>query len=112
MCARILSSPRRCPICCEILDPLGIVRLKGEGYITEYELTFSEMAWDVGYLTHLYFHLHLIKPTKAEKTLKVKGETFLDYVVFWFRRADWQVKTLYFDPPSPSGIWQERLFLP
>ena len=51
LCARILPSPRRCPICCEILDPLGIVRL--EGYVSEYELAFPEMAWDVIYLTHL-----------------------------------------------------------
>ena len=47
--ARILPSPRRCPICCEILDPLGIVRLEGGGYITEYELAFPEMAWDVSF---------------------------------------------------------------
>ena len=40
------------------------------------------MTWDVGYLTHLCFHLHLIKPTKAEWTLKVKGETVLDHEVF------------------------------
>ena len=93
MCDRILVSPRRCPICYEILDPLEIVRLEGEGYISEYKLTFPEMAWDVRCLTHLYFHLHLIKPTKAEKILKVKGETFLDHVVFWFRHADQQVKT-------------------
>ena len=51
------------------------------------------MAWDVGYLTHLYFHPHLIKPTKAEWTLKVKGETVLDHLVFWFGYADLQVKT-------------------
>ena len=93
MCARILPSPRRCPICYEILDPLGIVRLEGGGYISEYELAFPEMAWDVGYLTHLCFHPHLIKPTKAERTLKVKGETVLDHVVFWFGCADRQVKT-------------------
>ena len=49
-CARILPSPRRCPICYEILDPLGIVRLEGGGYISEYELAFPETAWDVGYL--------------------------------------------------------------
>jgi len=48
-------------------------------------LSFLDTAWDVGYLTHLYFHPHLIKPTKAEGTLKVKGETVLDHVVFWFR---------------------------
>ena len=105
--ARILPSPRRCPICYEILsaaaakslqscptlcDPLGIVRLGG-GYISEYELAFPETAWDVGYLTHLYFHLHLIKPTKAEWTLKVKGETVLDHMVFWLGCADQQVKT-------------------
>ena len=92
-CAPILRSPRRCPICCEILDLLGIVRLEGGGYISEYELAFPEMAWDVGYLTHLYFHPHLIKPTKAEWTLKVKGETVLDHVMFWFGCADRQVKT-------------------
>ena len=72
LCARILPSPRRCPICCEILDPLGMVRLEGGGYISEYELAFPEMAWDVGYLTHLCFHPHLIKPTKAERTLREK----------------------------------------
>ena len=93
MCACILLSPRRCPICYEILDPLGIFRLEGEGYISEYELAFPETAWDMGYLTHLYFHLHLIKPTKAEWTLKAKGETVLDHVVFWFGCADRQVKT-------------------
>ena len=47
----------------------------------------------MGYLTHLYFHLHPIKPTKPEWTLKVKGETVLDHMVFWFGRADRQVKT-------------------
>ena len=93
MCARILPSPRRCPICYEILDPLGIVRLEGEGYISESELAFLETALDMGYLTHLFFYLHLIKPTKAEWTLKVKGETVLDHVVFWFGCADQQVKT-------------------
>ena len=102
MAARTLPSPSRCPICYEILDPLGIVRLEGGGYISEYELAFLETAWDVGYLTHLYFHPHLIKPTKAEWTLKVKGETkkkkvkgetVLDHVVFWFGCADQQVKT-------------------
>ena len=72
MCAHILLSLRRCPICCEILDTLRIVRLEGAGYISEYELAFLEMAWDVGYLTHLCFHPHLIKPTKAERTLREK----------------------------------------
>ena len=76
---------RRCPICYEILDSLGIVRLEGGGYINEYKLVFPDMAWDMGYLTHLYFLPHLIKPTKAEWTLKVKGETVLDHVVFWFQ---------------------------
>ena len=93
MCAHILPSPRRCPICCEILDPLGIVRLERGEYISEYELAFLETAWDMGYLTHVYFHPHLIKPTKTEWTLKVKGETVLDYVMFWFSHANWQVKT-------------------
>ena len=59
------------------------------------------MAWDMGYLTHLYFHPHLIKPTKAEWTLKVKGETILDHVVFWFGCADRQVKTRQ----SPFSLW-------
>ena len=101
MCACILPSPRSCPICYEILDPLGIVRLEGGGYISEYELVFPETAWDMGYLTHLYFYPHLIKPTKAEWTLKVKGETVLDHVVFWFGCADWQVKT----HRSPFSLW-------
>ena len=70
--AHILPSPRRYPICCEILDPLGIVRLEGGGYISEYELAFPEMAWDMGYLTHLCFQLHLIQPTKLERTVKEK----------------------------------------
>ena len=47
----------------------------------------------MGYLTHLCFLLHLIKFTKAEWTLKVKGETVLDHVVFWFDHANQQVKT-------------------
>ena len=73
---------------CEILDPLGIVRLEGEGYITEYELTFPEMAWDVGYLIPLCFHPYPIKPTKPEWSLKVKGETVLEHVVFWLGHDD------------------------
>ncbi|KAG5215140.1 hypothetical protein JEQ12_000716 [Ovis aries] len=59
------------------------------------------MAWDVGYLTHLYFHPHLIKSTEAECTLKVKRETVLDHVVFWFSCADQQVKT----PRSSFSLW-------
>ena len=93
LCARILPSPRRCLICYEILELLGIIKLEGGGYISEYELAFPEMAWDAGYLTHLYFHPHLIKPTKTGWTLKVKGETVLDHAVFWFGCADFQVKT-------------------
>ena len=100
-CARILPSPRRCPICYEILDPLGIVRLEGGGYISEYELAFPETAWDVGYLTHLYFYPDLIKPTKTEWTLKVKGEAVLDHMGFWFGCADQQVKT----HRSPFSLW-------
>ena len=71
------------------------------GYVSEYELAFLETAWDMGYLIHLYFHQHLIKPTKADWTLKVKGETVLDHVVFWFGCADWQVKT----HRSPFSLW-------
>ena len=59
------------------------------------------MAWDVGYLTHLYFHPHLIKPTKAEWTLKDKGETVFDHVVVWFGCADRQVKACR----SPFSLW-------
>ena len=92
LCGPILPTPRRCPIGYEILDPLGIVRLEGEGYISEDELAFPETAWDVGYLTHLYFYPDLIKPTKTEWTLKVKGKTVLDHVS-WFGCADWQVNT-------------------
>ena len=98
LCACILLSPRRRPICYEILDPLGIVRLEGGGYISEYELAFLETA--MGYLTHLYFHPHLIKPTKAEWTLTVKGETVLD-LVLWFGCADRQMNTRR----SPFSLW-------
>ena len=66
----------------------------------KYELAFLEMAWDMGYLTYLCFHLHLIKPTKAEWTLTVKGETVLD-LVLWFGCADWQVNTRR----SPFSLW-------
>ena len=59
-----------CPICSEILVPLRIVRLEGGRYINEHKLPFLDMGWDVGYLIHLCFHPHLIKPTKAEWTLK------------------------------------------
>ena len=55
----------------------------------------------MGYLTHLCFHPDLIKPTKAEQTLKLKGETVMDHVVFWFRHANWQVKTRL----SPFFLW-------
>ena len=44
LCACILPSPRRCPICYEVLDPLRIVRLEGGGYISEYKLAFPETA--------------------------------------------------------------------
>ena len=69
-------------------------------YISEYDLAYLETACDVGYLTHLYFHLHLIKPTKTEWTLKVKGKTVLDHVS-WFGCADWQVNTCR----SPFSLW-------
>ena len=55
----------------------------------------------MGYLTHLSIHPHLIKPTKAEHTLKAKGETVLDHVVFWFDHANRQVKTCRF----PFSLW-------
>ena len=51
LCACIFPYPRRFPIRCEIFDPFRIVRLEEGGYISEYELAFPEMAWDVGYLT-------------------------------------------------------------
>ena len=60
-----------------------------------------ETAWDVGYLTHLYFHPYLIKPNKAEWTSKVKGETVLDHMVFWFGPDDQQMKAIL----SPFSLW-------
>ena len=60
-----------------MLDPLRIVRLEGGGYISEYELAFPDMAWNMGYLTHLCFHPHLIKPTKAEQILRCSGSAVL-----------------------------------
>ena len=62
---------------------------------------FSRDGWDVGYLPHLYFHLHLIKPTKAEWALKLRGETVLDHMTFWFGCADWQMKSCR----SPFSLW-------
>ena len=59
LCACILPSPRRSPICYEILGilqdfgenswnpPLGILSIEGGGYISQYELAFLEMAWDM-----------------------------------------------------------------
>ena len=55
----------------------------------------------MGYLTRLCFHLHPIKPTKAERTLKVKEETVVDHVVFWFGHANQSVKTRR----SPFSFW-------
>ena len=55
----------------------------------------------MGYLIHLCFHLHPIKPTKAEPTFKIRGETVLDHVVFWFGRASRQVKIRL----SPFSLW-------
>ena len=61
--ARILPSPRRCPVCCEILDLLGIVRLEGGRYKNQFPILkipwrslviiFPEMAW-----TYLLNDLH------------------------------------------------------
>ena len=47
LCACIFPYPRRFPIRCEIFDPFRIVRLEEGGYISEYELAFPEMAWDI-----------------------------------------------------------------
>ena len=78
----------------------------------------------MGYLTHLCFHPHLIKSTKAEQTLKIKGETVLDHVVFWFCRADWQMKTrqspfslcdlagkAFLTPVRKEAEWQFKRFI-
>ena len=51
----------------------------------------------MGYLTLLCFHLHPVKLTKVEWTLKVNIETVLDHVVFWFGRTDRQVKISLWD---------------
>jgi len=56
--------------------------LEGRGYISEYELVFPEMAWNVGYLTHLCFHRQLIKPTKAERTLREKQSWTMWFLVW------------------------------
>ena len=71
-----------------------MVRLEGGGYRSEYDLAFPEMAWDMGYLTHLCF-----QSTKAERTFK--GETVLDHVMSWFSCADQQVKTRR----PPFSLW-------
>ena len=106
--ARILLSPRRCPVCCEILDLLAIVRLEGRGYISDYELAFPEMAWDMGYLTQLCFHPRLIKPRKAEQTLREKQSWTTWCSGLAMLTGRWR----HTDPSSPSGIWQVRLFSP
>ena len=64
------------------------------GYRSEYELAFLEMAWDMGYLTHLCFQAH-------QGRTDFKGETVLDHVMFWFSCADRQVKTCR----SPFSLW-------
>ena len=72
----------------------------------------------MGYLTHLCFYLHLIKPTKAEWTLKVNGETVLDHMVFWFDHANEQVKISLWDlagkalltPIRKEAEWQLTCF--
>ena len=79
-----------------------------EVYISEYKLAFLEMAWDLGYLAHLCFHLHLIKPTKAEWTLREKQS----WTTWGSGSAVLTGRWRHTDPPSPSGIWQVRLFSP
>ena len=88
-----LPSPRRYPTCCEILNPFRLVGTEGGKYMSEYELAFPETAWDVGYLSHLCFHPHPIKLTRTERTLKARGETILDNIVFWFNCVNRQVRT-------------------
>ena len=53
LCARILPSPRRCPIYCESLNPLKLAQAEKGKYMSEYELAFLEITWDAGYLTRL-----------------------------------------------------------
>ena len=43
---------------------------KKKKYISEYELAFPGEAWDVGYLIHLCFYPHPVKPTRTRKTSK------------------------------------------
>jgi len=78
LCACILPSPRKCPICCESLNPLELLKAEKGKYISAYELAFPEISWDEGYLTHLGFCRYPIKLTKAEKAFKVSGEVVLD----------------------------------
>ena len=64
-CMLIFSPPPGgIPSAVKFLTPLGIVGLEGGRYISEYEEALLETAWDMGYLTHLCFHPHLIKPPR------------------------------------------------
>ena len=100
LCACILPSLRMCPICCEVLNLLRTIRREGGGYTNEYKLAFPEVAWDVGYLIHLCF-IHTRSSPLRERILKIRGETLLDHVVFWFSHANQQVKTR----GSPFSLW-------
>ena len=70
--------------------------------MSEYGLAFLETAWDVGHIIHLCFHLHLIKPIKAERTLREKQS----WTTWCSGSAMLTGRRRHADPPSPSGIWQ------
>ena len=97
LCACILPSPRRCPICCEILDSFGIIRLEGGGYISKIGYSRDDLGRGV-------FNPSVFSsaPDQAHQDrTDFKGETVLDHMVFWFGSADQQVKTRQ----SPFSLW-------
>ncbi|KAI4558465.1 hypothetical protein MJT46_013107 [Ovis ammon polii x Ovis aries] len=118
------SKERKCPIRCESLNPLKLLKAEKGKYISAYELASPEIAWDAGYLTHLGFCRYPIKLTKAEKAFKVSGEVVLDKVIFWFKhiqqreKARWTPLSLWdlagkalFNPIREEAEWQFKCFI-
>ena len=72
---------------------------RGGGYISK--TGFSRDGLGRGIFNPSVFSSTPDQAHQGRRTLKVKGETVLDHVVFWFGRADWQVKTRW----SPFSLW-------
>ena len=97
---------------------LGGVERKKRKYISEYELAFRGEAWDVGYLIHLCFYPHPIKPTRTRKTSKTstrrkshriqRGKNFPGYV--WMMIPPTNAPAVR--RASPQGIGQRPVSLP